>query len=84
MKKIKMKLFDQFGWFKKEFTSEYYNRGHFNYLVAHPEYIEGKVGYSKHFKGMMFWNTTGKEDAVMFPTVYFPKKWVDDLKKSVF
>ena len=77
---VRVKLFDRFGWFKKEFTSEYCNRGLFNYLISHPEHIEGKVGDSKYMNGFMFWNATGKEDAVMFPTSYFPKKWFEDLK----
>jgi len=78
---IKLALYDRFGWFRKEHESEYYNRRHFNYLVGHPEYIEGKIGNSECFKEMMFWNTTGKEFGTMSPTVYFPKEWVKKLKE---
>lgn len=79
--KIRVSLFDRYGWFYKEMTSEFCNRGHFNYLVHHPQYINGKVGVSKHIKGVAFWNTTGKEHAPMFPTIYFPIEWVEDLNK---
>ena len=78
---IKLKLFDRYGWFKKEFTHEFNNRGLFNYLCANPQYIEGKVFKSAHYSGMAFWNSQGKEYGTTFPTVYFPQVWIDDFLK---
>jgi hypothetical protein len=78
---IKLKLYDHYGWFRKEHESEFYNRGHFNYLVDHPEYITGKVGLSL-FKGLSFWNTHGKEFDAMFPTIYFPTEWIEKLREE--
>ena len=78
---FKLKLFDKFGWFDKEFNnSEFCNRGTFNYLLNHPQYIVGKIGSSSVFKDYIYWNSSGKEFGTTFPTFYFPRKWINQLK----
>lgn len=80
---LKLWYYDHWRWFRKEHESEYYNRGLFNYLCDHPEYIDGKVHRSECLSGFAFWNTTGKEFGTMYPTVYFPLEWIEKLKKEM-
>jgi len=50
-----------------------------DYLLDNPKYLLGTIGQSKIFEDKVFWNATGKEMIVDFPTFYFPKEWFHTL-----